>query len=413
MQNDTTFFCDFQNGSITYSELLQDLNTTQTFPKYLKPQTFYHCFKNIILAAISQKEIVLLDSDFTDSEIESLTSIKATEVLQQTQEKECTTIKSADELIEKIQQANENFKITLFTSGTTGAPKKVSHNITSLTRFLKKSASHSQDVWGFAYNPTHIAGIQVFLQALLNKNKIVRLFELERTEILQQIQAHKITHISATPTFYRLLLPTENTFNSVIRLTCGGEKFDSKTLAELTKMFPSAKITNVYASTEAGTLFASKEDLFTIKDAFANSVKIKNNELLLHKSLLGQSQQISLDNDWYNTGDLVEIISEKPLTFKFAARKNEMINVGGYKVNPAEVEDTIRAIHNVKDVRVFGKSNSILGNIVCAEIVANAQITEKQIRDFLKTKLQEYKIPRVVKFVETLQLTRTGKTSRK
>lgn len=413
MCSDKTFLFDFSNGSITYTELLQDLNKTQTFPKYLKPQTFYECFKNIILASISLEEIVLLDSDFSEAEIENLTGFSALEMQSQVYEKKCQEIKSASQLIELVQNATENFKITLFTSGTTGTPKKVSHNIKSLTRFLKKSTLHEQSVWGFAYNPTHMAGIQVFLQALLNKNSIVKLFGLERTEIFNQIQNHNITHISATPTFYRLLLPVENTFNSVIRLTCGGEKFDSKTLAELTKMFPNAKITNVYASTEAGTLFASKEDLFVVKDAFANSVKIKNNELLLHKSLLGQSQQINLDNDWYNTSDLVEIISENPLSFKFIARKNEMINVGGYKVNPTEVEEVIRSIAQVKDVRVFGKSNSILGNIICAEIVANSQMTEKEIRDFLKTKLQQFKIPRLIKFTDKLQFTRTGKTSRK
>ena len=413
MCSDKTFLFDFSNGSITYTELLQDLNKTQTFPKYLKPQTFYECFKNIILASISQEEIVLLDSDFSEAEIENLTGFSALELHSQVYEKKCQEIKSASQLIELVQNATENFKITLFTSGTTGTPKKVSHNIKSLTRFLKKSTLHEQSVWGFAYNPTHMAGIQVFLQALLNKNSIVKLFGLERTEIFNQIQNHNITHISATPTFYKLLLPVENTFNSVMRLTCGGEKFDSKTLAELTKMFPNAKITNVYASTEAGTLFASKEDLFVVKDAFANSVKIKNNELLLHKSLLGQSQQINLDNDWYNTGDLVEIISENPLSFKFIARKNEMINVGGYKVNPTEVEEVIRSIAQVKDVRVFGKSNSILGNIICAEIVANSQMTEKEIRDFLKTKLQQFKIPRLIKFTDKLQFTRTGKTSRK
>ena len=413
MCSDKTFLFDFSNGSITYTELLQDLNKTQTFPKYLKPQTFYECFKNIILASISQKEIVLLDNDFSEAEIENLTGFSALELQSQVYEKKCQEIKSVSQLIELVQNATENFKITLFTSGTTGSPKKVSHNIKSLTRFLKKSTLHEQSVWGFAYNPTHMAGVQVFLQALLNKNSIVKLFGLERTEIFNQIQNHNITHISATPTFYRLLLPVENTFNSVIRLTCGGEKFDSKTLAELTKMFPNAKITNVYASTEAGTLFASKEDLFVVKDAFANSVKIKNNELLLHKSLLGQSQQINLDNDWYNTGDLVEIISENPLSFKFMARKNEMINVGGYKVNPSEVEEVIRSIEQVKDVRVFGKSNSILGNIICAEIVANSQMSEKEIRDFLKTKLQQFKIPRLIKFTDKLQFTRTGKTSRK
>ena len=83
MCSDKTFLFDFSNGSITYTELLQDLNKTQTFPKYLKPQTFYECFKNIILASISQKEIVLLDNDFSEAEIENLTGFSALELQSQ------------------------------------------------------------------------------------------------------------------------------------------------------------------------------------------------------------------------------------------------------------------------------------------------------------------------------------------
>ncbi|MDZ7795644.1 MAG: hypothetical protein U5N56_00735 [Candidatus Marinimicrobia bacterium] len=93
--------------------------------------------------------------------------------------------------------------------------------------------------------------------------------------------------ISATPTFYRLLLPSKNVFKNVMRVTSGGEKLDNKTIEYLHQLFPNAKITNVYASTEAGTLFASKADVFTIKADMKKYVKIENNELLIHNSFIG------------------------------------------------------------------------------------------------------------------------------
>ena len=90
-----------------------------------------------------------------------------------------------------------------------------------------------------------------------------------------------------------------------------------------------------------------------------------------------------------------------------------MINVGGYKVNPTEVEETIREINGVADVRVFAKSNSVLGTIICCEVVRSIpSLDESNIRNQLKTKLQEFKIPRMVRFVDALSTTRTGKIKR-
>jgi acyl-CoA synthetase (AMP-forming)/AMP-acid ligase II len=168
----------------------------------------------------------------------------------------------------------------------------------------------------------------------------------------------------------------------------------------------------VYASTEVGTLFASQDDIFVVKDEVKNLIKIVDNELLLHDSLLGQTADLSLTGQWYETGDLVEVVAENPLSIKFISRQCEMINVGGYKVNPSEVEDAILSLESVSQVRVFGKKNSVLGNVICAEVVAKS-LDEKSIRDYLKTRLQEFKIPRIIKFVGDIKLTRTLKTSRK
>ena len=90
-----------------------------------------------------------------------------------------------------------------------------------------------------------------------------------------------------------------------------------------------------------------------------------------------------------------------------------MINVGGYKVNPLEVEETIRNIEGIQDVRVFSKKNSVLGSIIFCEIVkTNTQLEEAAIRSFLQGKLQEFKIPRMIKFVDKLSTTHTGKVKR-
>jgi len=407
------FLKDIKHGKpITWDFLINDINNSLTYNPYCKSENYYNVFKHIITSLIINKEVILLDSDFTDSELKNLTGFSEYEEFTQLIDKASFQfLRDKVELIEKLRNISDDWKATLYTSGTTGIPKKVTHNFNSITRFVKISERNTNSIWGFAYNPTHMAGIQVFFQALLNGNAIVRLFGLSANEIHREINENFITHISATPTFYRLLLPCQETFPSVERITSGGEKFNEKTILQLKDIFPNAKITNVYASTEAGTLFASENDVFSIRPDYEHLIRVHDGELLIHSSLMGSSD-INI-KEWYNTGDLIEIIHEKPLKFRFISRKSDMINVGGYKVNPLEVEETILTLAGIKDVRVFSKSNSVLGNIICCEVVCdNDQISESSIRTFLQSKIQEFKIPRIIRFVDELSTTRTGKIKR-
>lgn len=407
------FLKDIEHGeSITWDFLINDINNSLTYNPYCKSDNYYHVFKHIITSLIIGKEIILLDSDFTDSELLNLTGFSEYEEFTQLIDKASfSLLRDKVELIKKLRKTCDDWKVTLYTSGTTGIPKKVTHNFNSITRFVKVSERNTNSIWGFAYNPTHMAGIQVFFQSLLNGNTIARLFGLSPNEIHSEIKENSITHISATPTFYRLLLPCEETFQSVERITSGGEKFNEKTIMQLKGIFPNAKITNVYASTEAGTLFASDNEIFSIKSEYEHLIRVKNNELLVHSSLMGSSD-FNIE-EWYNTSDLIETVSENPLKFRFISRKSDMINVGGYKVNPLEVEETILTLTGIKNVRVYSKSNSVLGNIICCEVVCdNEQISESSIRTFLQSKIQEFKIPRIIRFVDNLSTTRTGKIKR-
>jgi acyl-coenzyme A synthetase/AMP-(fatty) acid ligase len=406
------FYKDSIEGiNFNYDNLLNDLSRVNSYNKYCKTSSFYDVFKHIIISMILGEQIILLDHDFSNDEIDKLIGDRNLIF----NEKPINIIGeiSFQQILEKIELNKNSWKIILFTSGTTGLPKKISHTFDSLTRFIKIDRKRKDNVWGFAYNPTHMAGLQVFFQAFLNHNSIVRLFGLDRNVMLDLINKSEVTNISSTPTFYRMLLPSIYVSNKVTNLTSGGEKFDSRTLEDLKVMFPNSQIRNVYASTEAGALFSSKGDDFMIKSEFLHLVKFIKSELFIHSSLLGESDGIKLVNGWYQTGDIIEVINEKPFKFKFLSRKNEMINTGGYKVNPTEVEHSLRQIKEIADAFVFGKKNSLLGNIVSCEIISlDKSLTEKQIRQFLQLKLQEFKIPRIIKFVDKINSTRTGKISR-
>jgi acyl-coenzyme A synthetase/AMP-(fatty) acid ligase len=407
------FLRDIDNDRfVSWDTLISDIRSISIYNPYCKSADYYSVFKHIILSLLLDEEIILLDSDFTESELIKLTGqTDYSNFNKLVDKKKVSIFSNKKELIEKLCYADEKWKITMFTSGTTGIPKKVSHNFKSISRFVKISERNEKNIWGFAYNPTHMAGIQVFFQALLNGNSIVRLFGLTIQNIYTEIKNNRITHISATPTFYRLMLPCSDKFPSVERITSGGEKFNEKTFKQLNDIFPNSKFTNVYASTEAGTLFASQNDIFNVRPEYQSLIHVENNELLIHSSLMGVTGTDIFE--WYNTGDLIEIVSINPMKFRFVNRKTEIINIGGYKVNPIEVEEVIMSLSGIKNVRVYSKSNSVLGNIICCEIVLNSdQITESSIRVFLQSKIQEFKIPRVIRFVEELSTTRTGKLKR-
>ena len=394
--------------SYSYDDLLQSLNLSSEYCPLYKTSDIYSYFVNLIKALAANKPLVLLDSDLNPAEIdgvdEHLVNVKEGIAKK--------SYMSMDEIVEAIQ--NSKSEITIFTSGTTGQPKKVLHTVATLTRSVRTGERYVGQIWAYAYNPTHMAGLQVFFQAFENLNTLVNVFNKQRSEVYELINKHNITHISATPTFYRLLLPFEQEYKTVVRVTLGGEKSDSHLYENIKKIFPEAKINNVYASTEAGSLFAAKGDCFQIPENIRDKFEVVDDELLIHKSLLGKSDSFKFEGDYYHSGDLIEWVDKESGLFRFKSRKNELINVGGYKVNPGEVENILLSIEGVKQVLVYGKANSILGNVLCADIQLEdgVALTDVEIKKALRSQLQDFKIPRRIKFVEQMSLTRTGKLKR-
>lgn len=396
------------DNQYSYEMLVESINLHHEYYPFCKTQNIFAYFENLIKAIATNSHLVLLDSDIDHLEVLGIdeNQVNAAVMLPDYH------FNDIEEIVEALQKSTS--EITIFTSGTTGQPKKVIHSINTLTRSVRLGDKYKGQVWAYAYNPTHMAGLQVFFQAFENQNTLVNVFNMQRNDIYQKIEKYQITHISATPTFYRLLLPYEKDYPSVIRVTLGGEKSDKHLYENIKKIFPNAKINNVYASTEAGSLFAANGDSFQIPEKIRDKFLVVNDELLIHKSLLGKSDSFNFDEDYYHSGDLIEWVDKEKGIFRFKSRKNELINVGGYKVNPGEVEDAINSIEGVRQSLVYGKANSILGNVLIAEVQLenDLEITDIEIRKKLKQQLQDFKIPRKIIFVETFSLTRTGKLKR-
>lgn len=403
----TTFLYN-REKQYSYEMLVESINQYKEYYPLFKTHDIFAYFENLIKAIATNSPLVLLDSDLNPSEVPEVNEF----LINVATKLDDYHFDDMDDIVTALQ--NSTSEITIFTSGTTGQPKKVVHSIETLTRSVRLGDKYKGQVWAYAYNPTHMAGLQVFFQAFENQNTLVNVFNMQRSEVYHKITYYQITHISATPTFYRLLLPIEQSYLSVQRVTLGGEKSDNHLYENIKKIFPNAKINNVYASTEAGSLFAAKGDCFQISEKIRDMFTVVEDELLIHKSLLGKSSSFKFDGDYYHSGDLIEWVNQEEGIFKFKSRKNELINVGGYKVNPGEVEDVINAIEGVRQSLVYGKANSILGNVLIAEVQLEegSLITDLSIRKTLKDQLQDFKIPRKIKFVEAFTLTRTGKIKR-
>ena len=395
----------------SYEDLVFDINKKKSISKYVYCSNPYDVLVEIIARLLYGVQIELIDGDLSIEEINRL-GILEKDLLNQ-YEIEKKNFNNVAEIFDVIQKS-ESWRLAIYTSGTTGRPKKVEHNFKSITRTVRMGERYKDNVWAFAYNVSHFAGLQVFFQAFLNHNTIVYLFESSRDGFESYINKYTCTHISATPTFYRTIIPCiKKALPSIRSITLGGEKFDSTLVGKLDEVFPNAKIHNIYASTEAGSLFAGVGDVFEIPDELQDFIKINDtSELLLHKTIVSN---ITIQGDWYNTQDIVEIVEPKKI--RFVSRSSDMINVGGYKVNPLEVEEEIKKVDGIVDVVIKSRENRILGNLLVAEIVKSDEIDENELKkniiSKLNTRLQKWKIPRMLNFVKKIEKTRSGKKVRK
>jgi len=394
--------------ALTYAELGARLAAREHRP-VLRPTSTAEALAGLVVAMVRQVPLRLVDGDFSSDELAKLGVTEAELAFSQ------ALPGAAPACLAEAQasaRAGEGFALSLYTSGSTGLPKLVTHRRETLARTLREGPRHAADVWALAYNPTHIAGIQVALQAFANGNTLVDVFGLGRAEVLDRLARWSVTHVSATPTFYRLLLPVEAPLPSLRSLTLGGERSDADLLDRLRAAFPGARLHNLYASTEAGTLLVADGELFGIHPAVEGKVRIEDGQLLVSRQLLATFEGRVVEGEWYPTGDRVEVVSESPLRFRILGRTGDFLNVGGAKVDPAEVEDALRAFPGVTEARAYGRANSVVGTLLCADYTSSAPLPEPELRAPLAARLQPHKVPRLIKRVDAIAKTRTGKLSR-
>jgi len=327
------------------------------------------------------------------------------------------------------RKAQVESKWFLYTSGTTGNPKKIAHNTASLSASVRLSEKATTHCWALTYKPNKFAGLQVLLQSLLNGDCLVDCTVGTLDKKIALMVDNKIGAISATPSWWRQLLMTQNLDAlSLSRITLGGEIADQPLLDSLSSRFTSAKIFHIYASTEAGVGFAVNDKKAGFPLAWVThgvnktELKIKNNLLWVkpfsdNVKLNTTTNIIETDDlGFINTQDVVSIEGERVY---FKGRINGAINVGGHKVFPETVESALLTSPLVAQARVYGKENKILGNIVVADIVLHTAAVGQKHKDVQLTLLLHCKkyldrnnMPTKINVVDALTLSDNGKLVR-
>jgi acyl-CoA synthetase (AMP-forming)/AMP-acid ligase II len=326
-------------------------------------------------------------------------------------------------LPEKNQIDSKNLnetKIIILTTGTTGVPKGAIYSWEDLSKQIAISKSLDFSRWLLVYKLNHFAAIQVFLTALFNNGSLVLLEDWDPNNVVRLLEIQKPEYISATPTFWRMVLPLIEKHNidvSFIKhITIGGEAVTSDILSKIEKLMPNISIVQVFATTEVGPVFSVKD--FQIgfpfdfvrnpqKHGLRAELKIIDDELYVktkyHMKKYYNREGNPIEDGWCPTDDIVKVEGDRVY---FMGRKTETINVGGVKVHPLEVEEIIQSIKGVFMAKVSGRKNPITGQLVVAEVVLKEGFSEEDIRKKIieecSSKLSRQKVPKIIKFTKTI-----------
>lgn len=299
---------------------------------------------------------------------------------------------------------NELPGLVLFSSGTSGKSKGIVHNLSALLEKYKRTGKDYTTLSFMNYD--HIGGFDTILYSLSNQSTLVFQNDRSPQAVCEIIQKHKVEVLPVTPTFLNLLILSEMYKNydlsSLKYITYGAEPMPEYLLKRCNVLFPNVRFLQKFGTSETGTLQSkskSNDSLWFKIGGEGFDIRIVDGILQIKakSAMLGylNAPHPFTEDGWYITGDKVETDGEY---IRILGRDSEIINVGGEKVFPAEVENVILELTEIKDVLVYGENSPIIGNIVVADIVLNNEDLKKSeakklVKKHCSGKLEQFKIP--------------------
>jgi acyl-CoA synthetase (AMP-forming)/AMP-acid ligase II len=299
--------------------------------------------------------------------------------------------------------------LVLFTSGSSGVPKAALHDA---ERFLSKFTRRGRDLRTLLFLPLHhVGGLDTLFYAMANSSALIVPQSRAPEDVIAAISTFRADVLPTNPGFLNLLLLHPVELPSLKVITYGAEVMPQQTLDRLRAAFPDVKLVQRYGSTEAGALRTQARAEGSLYIKYGDGVQTRVVDGLLQlkapTTMLGylNAEQQPFDDGWLTTGDLVDVDGEY---FRILGRASDLINVGGEKVIPAEVEQAVLTLPGVQDVIAYAEPNALLGQVVAVQVVYSGSERGGQLSALLRkhcmARLAPYKVPMRVIAVDALAL---------
>jgi acyl-CoA synthetase (AMP-forming)/AMP-acid ligase II len=314
-------------------------------------------------------------------------------------------------ILPTTERAGTPGRVWLLTSGSTGRPKQVAHTLASLTTV---AGNQPRRTWLCPYAHGAYAWWQVVTLGIGHPGQDILFVEADELNTWPSRALEVgVTAASGTPTFWRQALyrdPDSVAALPLEQITLGGEPVDQAILTRLTEMFPRARVSWIYASSEAGATIAVHDGRAGFPESWLGleadgraKLTVDEGELLIASPKRGAGVDRVL-----RTGDRIEIVDGRVLiTGRIAS---DEINVGGAKASASKVRDVLQAHPAVAWASVRGRKAPIVGSIVTAEVVLEGEATAAELTAWCAERLPDYSVPRRVRFLDQIPIKETLKS---
>lgn len=408
---------------ISYTQLIEQINIYRNMlsEKYPEAKTIilYGDYDlrsiSILWASLMDNRIIMPITSTLTQSLELINLIDADLEIYSKEMKYCYHPNNKKKVIIREMLELNKSGLILLSSGTTGVPKAVLHDSDKLLKKYIYSKKRYTTIGLMLFD--HIAGIDTLFYVLSSGGSLIIPQEKSIDNILTTMSQLLVEVLPASPSLIQFLLMDErfnsNYLPSLKVITIGSERINDNLNSSLKERFGGkVELIQKYGITEIGTPATITRDNDPRYIKFKSGLidyKIDDSVLYIKSpssmvGYLSPDQSIPFDG-WFNTQDQVEVDGE---WIKILGRVSDIINVGGQKVYPAEVESVLQSMDNVINVAVYGKSNLIMGSVVAAKVCLDSNETvlefKKRMREFCKDKLQTYKIPSIVEIVDEVKI---------
>ena len=335
-----------------------------------------------------------------------------------------TTGRTASHRLYDILHESSHPGLVLFSSGTTGDPKGIVHDLALLAEPFAVPRKPFRAIAFLLFD--HIGGINTMLYILSSGGCLITVPDRQPDTVLKAVEKHRAELLPASPTFLNMLLASESyrqyDLGSLKVISYGAEPMPQSTLHRIHELFPETRLQQTYGLSEVGILKTKSKssDSLWLK-AGGEGFETRIVDGILHiraqTAMLGYLNAPSpfTEDGWLDTGDAVEAEGEY---IRFLGREDEVINVGGEKVRPTEVEAVLEEMPELQQAVVFGEKNPLTGAIVAARVVPAATAPpeaaelRKKIRQYCEKRLPRYKVPVRIQITDAIQHTTRFKKQR-